>query len=213
LSVPAALPRKTKPVRPQPGATHLDQILDAAEAVVLRDGMGRLTLDAAARQAGLSKAGLLHHVPSKDALIGAMVRRHVEAWHASFLESYRGLRGSGHPSPAVGAMLATCLAGPECWNDAERARSRVMVAALVHDERQVEPLRRVHREVSALVRQDELPRGVGDVIHLAVHGLWFQWIFGMGEISTPRLRDVRSSLEALGRGGDRGRAEKKGEAR
>lgn len=174
--------------------SQLDAILDAAEAVVLRDGMGKLTLDAVAKQAGLSKAGLLHHVPSKDELIGAMVRRQTGQWFGEFMQMYSQLASSGHSRPAIGTMMATCLSGTHAWTDAERARNRVMVAALVHDERQVEPLREIHRRVTALIRKDDLPPGVGETIHLAVHGLWFQWIFGMDDISATRLKAIRGAL-------------------
>jgi hypothetical protein len=42
-----------------------DRILDAAERVVLRDGVTHLTLDAVAAETGISKGGLLYHFPSK----------------------------------------------------------------------------------------------------------------------------------------------------
>jgi AcrR family transcriptional regulator len=48
-------------------------LLDAAIRVVTRDGMGALTLDAVAREAGVSKGGLTHHYATKDALITAML--------------------------------------------------------------------------------------------------------------------------------------------
>jgi AcrR family transcriptional regulator len=57
-------------------------ILDAAEAVVLEHGAGRLTLDAAAEKAGVSKGGLLYHFPSKESLIEGMIGRLVERSHA-----------------------------------------------------------------------------------------------------------------------------------
>jgi hypothetical protein len=94
-------------------------------------------------------------------------------------------------------MLSNCLAGTDSWTESERARNRVLVAALVHDERHVEPLRKVSRHIEKLIHADDLPPGVGDAIHLAVHGLWFQWIFGMGEVSASRLRDVRQALASL----------------
>lgn len=50
-------------------------ILDAAEAVVARDGATRLTLDAVATQAGVSKASVLYDYKNKQALIAAVVRR------------------------------------------------------------------------------------------------------------------------------------------
>jgi AcrR family transcriptional regulator len=41
------------------------QILDAAEAVVMCQGVRNLTLDAVAAHAGISKGGLLYHFRSK----------------------------------------------------------------------------------------------------------------------------------------------------
>jgi AcrR family transcriptional regulator len=178
-------------------ASHLDAILDAAEAVVTRQGMGSLTLDAVATACGLSKPGLLHHVASKDALISAMVARHVEAWYAQFERAYLELRRAGSRAPAAQAVLATCLSEAKCWSESERSRNRVMVAALVHDERQVDPLRRVHRRVSRLVARDQLPPGAGEVMLLAVHGLWFRWIFGMDSVSKDKIRTIQRLLSSL----------------
>lgn len=52
-----------------------DRLLNAAEAVVERDGVSNLTLETVAREAGVSKGGLLYHFPSKSALITAVVER------------------------------------------------------------------------------------------------------------------------------------------
>ena len=50
-------------------------MLDAAERVVMREGAGRLTIDAVAAEAGVSKGGVLYAFPTKDALIDAMFAR------------------------------------------------------------------------------------------------------------------------------------------
>lgn len=181
----------------RPRGGHRDAILDAAEAVVLRDGMGRLTLDAVARQAGLSKPGLLHHFAGKDALIDALVARQVEVWHAEFLARFDAHKAEGSPCPATRALMCNCLEGTEAWTESERARNRVLVAALVHSERHVEPLRKITRQIDKLLDADKLPPGVSDTIHFAIHGLWFQWIFGMGEVSDRRLDNVRRVLASL----------------
>src|SRR5438552_10278775 len=60
---------------PEPAISVRDRLLDAAEQVVARDGVANLTLDAVAREAGVSKGGLLYHCPSKSALITAVVER------------------------------------------------------------------------------------------------------------------------------------------
>lgn len=50
-----------------------EMILAAAERVVAARGAAHLTIDAVAREAGISKGGLLYNFPSKQALLRAMV--------------------------------------------------------------------------------------------------------------------------------------------
>ena len=49
------------------------RILDAAETIVRARGVPGLTLEAAAREAGVSKGGLLYHFASKEALLAALL--------------------------------------------------------------------------------------------------------------------------------------------
>ncbi|MGR3618427.1 MAG: TetR/AcrR family transcriptional regulator [Roseovarius sp.] len=49
-----------------------DTLLDATEAVVLEMGATRLTFDAVAERAGVSKGGLLYSFPTKEALMEGM---------------------------------------------------------------------------------------------------------------------------------------------
>lgn len=50
-----------------------EEILDAARSVLLRDGIGSVTLEAVAREAGMSKTGLYYYFTSKEALIFQLV--------------------------------------------------------------------------------------------------------------------------------------------
>ncbi|NTW01817.1 MAG: TetR/AcrR family transcriptional regulator, partial [Oscillochloris sp.] len=53
--------------------TRREAILAAACRVVRAEGGSRLTLEAVAREAGVSKGGLLYHFPNKEALIGGLI--------------------------------------------------------------------------------------------------------------------------------------------
>lgn len=55
-----------------------EALLDAAIQVVSRDGLGALTLDAVAKEAGVSKGGLTHHYATKDALVTAMLEHFAQ---------------------------------------------------------------------------------------------------------------------------------------
>src|SRR5881227_3806920 len=59
----------------QPPADARTRILDAAETIVRDKGVTGLTLDAAAREAGVSKGGLLYHFASKEALAAGLLDR------------------------------------------------------------------------------------------------------------------------------------------
>jgi len=48
-------------------------ILEAAERVIVRSGAEKATIDEVAREAGVSKGGVLHHFPSKEAIIVGLV--------------------------------------------------------------------------------------------------------------------------------------------
>lgn len=56
-----------------------DAVLDAAERVVQRDGAVNLTISAVADEAGISKATVLYDFKTKQALIGALVARQMDA--------------------------------------------------------------------------------------------------------------------------------------
>jgi AcrR family transcriptional regulator len=51
------------------------RLIEATQQALRRHGLGGLTLDRVAHEAGVSKGGLLHHFASKDALIEAVLRQ------------------------------------------------------------------------------------------------------------------------------------------
>lgn len=55
-----------------------DRILDAALKVIGDAGACRMTLDAVAAQAQVSKGGLLYHFPDKESLLRGLLDRHLD---------------------------------------------------------------------------------------------------------------------------------------
>ncbi|MFM7780846.1 MAG: helix-turn-helix domain-containing protein, partial [Alphaproteobacteria bacterium] len=60
---------------PPPGTDAPTRILDAAENLIIARGVGAMTLEAVAREARVSKGGLLYHFASKEALLEALLGR------------------------------------------------------------------------------------------------------------------------------------------
>lgn len=60
-------------------AQSREELLDAAETVLHRDGVANVTVDAVAQEVDLSKTALYHYFESKDALLFELVFRHLSA--------------------------------------------------------------------------------------------------------------------------------------
>lgn len=185
--------------------TLTEPILDAAERVALRDGVGRVTLEAVSKEAGLSKSGLIHHYPSKDALLSALVRRKVEDWWAhcsAAMDQQPPSRGA-----ASRGLIKACFECPDAQaedGDDSRRRGCVVLAALIHDASHIEPVRATMGKIQARLKADGLPPGVTDLVRLALDGLWFNVVLGLGDLSDKRMTDLRSALEGLTRTGAEG---------
>ncbi|MCR2379329.1 TetR/AcrR family transcriptional regulator, partial [Salmonella enterica] len=56
------------------------KILEAASQIVQCKGVAKLTLEAVAKEAGISKGGLLYHFANKEALIEGMILKGTEEY-------------------------------------------------------------------------------------------------------------------------------------
>jgi AcrR family transcriptional regulator len=98
----------TRPFRQQ-----IDEgIVDRAAALFARRGFEQTSVQAIADAVGLSKAGLLHHFPSKDALREA-VRAQVRGLGQQALDQVAGMPlGPGRDHRAVEVLVDVALAHP-----------------------------------------------------------------------------------------------------
>jgi len=173
----------------------LDRMLDAAEVVVVRQGIANLTIEAVAAEAGLSKGGLLHHFPSKDRLIEAMVVRAAENQRDYYASACsRAPEGVGRMARGV---LHNCLTDAESWTDQLRRSSAAVFAALAHKPALIEPMRAVYSDLYKRLEADDLPPGVGEAIAAAADGLWLNWVLGLVPVDQARMTRVRTALERL----------------
>lgn len=110
-------------------------ILDAASIVLRRGGARSLTIDAVALAAGLSKGGVLHHYPSKDALILALVARKLRDLRA-------GITARETESVAGPGRLARGMMGHLRWTYAEDDEtSRALLLAAIENPTALEDYR------------------------------------------------------------------------
>lgn len=75
-----------------------EAILDAAQKVAVEKGAAKVSLDSVAKEAGLTKGGVLYNFPSKEALISGMLERLVSTYTPRVAEHSAMLEGQPNPT-------------------------------------------------------------------------------------------------------------------
>ena len=179
-----------------PATDARTRILDAAEAIVRARGVPNLTLEAAAREAGVSKGGLLYHFASKEALLSALLTRLAEFVSQDFTEALERLPPG--PGRAARAMLAWGLEVSEAEaNERCDRAAAVFLAAFHHDPALLDPIRAVVARLREAVATDGLAPGHGMAVMAAMDGLFMARVFGMYELGPDERRDMHAALSRL----------------
>ncbi len=126
------------------------RILDAAETLVRARGVAGLTLEAAAKLAGISKGGLLYHFASKEALLTGLLARMAEFIAADF-DAGVAAQPPG-PGQVARAMLTWGFGlTPDAMNERCDRAAAVFLAAFHHDPALLDPVRAVVARMRAAV--------------------------------------------------------------
>jgi AcrR family transcriptional regulator len=180
---------------PQPDART--RVLDAAEAIVQARGVTGLTLEAAARDAGVSKGGLLYHFASKEALLAALLGRLAEAMELQYRAAVETMpEGPGRVSRALlnwGFGDAGCTVTDEMHDRA----AAVFLAAFHHDRALLEPIREVIARMRADMANDGLPPGHAGAINAAGDGMFMARLFRLYTPTEAERAAMRAALEKL----------------
>ena len=175
------------------------RLLAAAERLVLRDGGASLTIEAVAREAGVSKGGLLYHFPSKRALLSGMVEHMAIDRFEKDLESRRG----GRPEVPGGWVRAYVEATFEP-DDEERnlAMRSGLLAAAANDPSLLAPLRERYGAFQEQAENDGIEPAVATVARLAADGLWFLELLDLPAVSGELRERVVGVLRDMTRSPD-----------
>ena len=164
-----------------PVADAPTRILDAAENLIIARGVAALTLEAAAREAGVSKGGLLYH--------SAFIAQEFAACVAAQPEG---------PGRVARSMLEWGFGeGDLACNERFERAGAVFLAAFHHDPALLAPMRAVIAEMRAAVAADGLPPGHGAAIMAAGDGLFMARLFNLYAPSATELAAMRAALSGL----------------
>ena len=167
-----------------------DALLDAAEAAVLDMGAARLTFDAVAARAGVSKGGLLYTFPTKEALLQGMVGRLCDQFEAA-----QAALTSADSTPAEGLkayVIATFTEAPD-----RRKVAAALLAAVANDPRLLAPVH-AHQQkalVELLENSPHFERAA--VVWLATIGVWLLELLQASPLTPGQRQKVMEELLRL----------------
>jgi AcrR family transcriptional regulator len=172
-----------------------DKLLDAAESIVIEQGVTRLTLEAVAAQAKVSKGGLLYHFASKDVLIQIMVSRIVEIAETNFADALANEpAGKGRHAHALLCLMMENK-GPYMLNVKRMAAP--LLAAAAGDSDLLIPVRSFLQKIRQGMRDDGLPDAHAWLILAALDGMKFWRALEILEPTAPERDGIRNLLEQL----------------
>lgn len=170
------------------------RLMDAAERLVIGEGAGRLTLDAVAREAGVSKGGLLYHFPSKEALIAEMVEHLAVERFERELE-----RRIGGAEPGDGSWVRAYVEATFEPEDRDRnlAVQSGLFAAVANDPALLDPLRERYNALQERAENDGVDPALASIARLASDGLWFLELFDIPAVEGELREKVFEALREL----------------
>lgn len=142
-----------------------DATMAAIEAVILRDGAGGLSIDAVAREAGISKSSVVYDFRNKAGLLAAFMQSRMDEHRQQIMETRAALGG---PDAFLRAILQECT----CNNSEEDMAVAMMLAAAVRSSDKCHNV--LCREITDymdIAQQDAADERATRLAFVALHGL------------------------------------------
>lgn len=175
-----------------PGALRL-KLLDCAAKLIVEHGLPAMTLENVAREAGVSKGGLLHHYNGKDALLSGLFDMVVD-WFETQVEA---VIDGDETKPARFSRAYLQVIANIDMSVPEEKRLSVLILMLSSDPHYCARWngwvdQRLHRHHLT----DTMP--MARVLRLAADGLWLSDIDGGPDSDPATRREILQFLENMG---------------
>lgn len=167
------------------------KILAAATEIAQEAGPGKLSLDAVAARAGVSKGGLLYHFPSKTRLLQAVVENFIASFNEALMERKEAKAGR------AGALLETYL---EMFiEDHERRQPPPsgLLAALAQDPDFLAPVRRHNRALLDRICETSDDTAMALVVYLAIQGVRAMNLLDLDILTDAEFSEAAAKLKDI----------------
>ena len=171
-----------------------EKLVQAAAQLVISKGITRVTLEQVALEAGVSKGGLLHHFPTKQALLNGLIEQVGQVFKAR-LEKFMGLETCDQPGRLARAYIRASFE-----YEADELQLTNAIAKVVSEFPELlQGLQTDFLHLDQEMQKDGLPAARAIVIRLACDGLWFSELIGVSSLQASLRSQMLEELLALTR--------------
>lgn len=169
-------------------AKTYDQILEAALDIVREEGTHKLTIDAVAKAAGISKGGVLHHFSTKEALISGTVRYGVADLYCE-LKQHEAVDGS------QSVLLKLVGFAEELYRDKKGFPRSVLITTSENAEANQSASEFVGQLLKEMSSETSPARA--EMVFFAVFGLLVAQSFNLAELSSEDTKNMFRQLTSF----------------
>lgn len=169
-----------------------DAVLSASARIIARLGVSAFTIDAVAKEAGITKGGVLHHFPSKEALIDGLIDQ-VSAALQARITAELAAEAEGTPGRWLRAYIRTIFA----VEDDVLNLIPALASAVTADARMIERIRRSIEASQQAAIEHEDDRTQATILRLAVDGFLFTKAFNLNVLDAHERQAVYERLLSL----------------
>lgn len=169
--------------------TKRDDILFAASRILHTQSISHLTLEAVAKEAGLSKGGLLYHFPSKDAIIQGLIEKGIEYYTEQI-----NMQIDKDPEPAGSWSRAYLYSSFYEPKDISELWVSGFLSALAFNRDFLHPLDKCFQLWQNNTENDKIDSIDATIIKLVADGIWFLELFGFTHLTSEMKTQVYERL-------------------
>lgn len=177
----------------QAAAATRDRLLQAAIDVIQHQGIERLTLDAVAKEAQVSKGGLLYHFASKEALIISIIQYLMDDFDASIV---RELELDNTPD-SPGRCLRAYVKATFNYTNLPTALVGNLLSAVTLNPELLKPVQSRFNDWQQKFQVSGLDPVRANVVRLAADGLGNSDLFGIGMPNEELRQPILEMLLAM----------------
>ena len=168
-----------------------EMVLDAAFRVARR-GAGRFTVDAVAREAGVSKGAVLHHFPSKQVLAVGLAEREIERFERAIEHEL-----SSEPDDSPGRWLRSYIRASFELGAGEPGLNEILLAVAVDSSELVAPFEEKFEFWRRRSEEDGIDPARAAAVRYAVDGVAMAEFFGTSAPEGQAREALRAELLAM----------------